>query len=524
MKKSVENLTQYIRNTIITSPLLGVTVALCCGIITSARLDGELSFNSAPLIIGTVLLGLTIVLDITIRWSKPLFFILFAITGYILAAIALPPKSNITADTKVEVIATLKSDFEQNKRWKRATIEVVAAKDSASKQWIASNFGAHLHIDTSKHQNNIRIGDTIAFNSRFREFSSDYGTFRRTMALKGIEGEFYAYNYHIIGEVDSSKISLRQRITSFRTDCAEQIYKIDTLRPDLTATMSAMTIGDKSKLPRQTISDYRNSGVAHLLAISGLHIGIIVVLLNILFSTFKLWYGVGRVVYSILIIAGLWIYAFFVGMPPSVERAVIMFSLYQLATLLHRSGTSINILCAAAIIILITNPLSLFEVGFQLSFTAMIGISTLYRPLALLYKTENWLVRGIWSALCVTIAAQVTVLPLVVFHFGTLPWAGALFNVLVWVATPIIVLSTLLYLITTLRFIGIIGVWATALQNDVFAAVGSQPWAVIRDINLPLWILILIYLVEFILITFFRERSEHRSRIAVASETQKIRS
>lgn len=191
------------------------------------------------------------------------------------------------------------------------------------------------------------------------------------------------------------------------------------LKDDVFAVAMGILLGDKSYLNLELKDAFSGAGAMHLLAVSGLHVGIFLVILQWLFKTFgrrvPRWLQFG------LILIILWTYAGITGFSPSVNRAVTMFSFVALGTLTGRRYDSINGLIASAMILLAINPYFLFDIGFQLSYSAMFGIF-LFSPLIerSLYIKHKW-VKFIWSGTAVALAAQLTTFPLTLYYFHQFP-------------------------------------------------------------------------------------------------------
>ncbi|HEY9550802.1 MAG TPA: ComEC/Rec2 family competence protein, partial [Prevotella sp.] len=182
------------------------------------------------------------------------------------------------------------------------------------------------------------------------------------------------------------------------------------------AVAAAMSLGDKSRLSRSTKEHFSLAGASHLLALSGLHLGILYFMLTLLFLGLK-----RHVLVQALILTAIWTYVVLVGMSPSVLRAATMLTVYAFAALLNRQQMSVNALSMAAIVLLISNPYMLWDVGFQMSFMAVLGILLFYSPIygwvnkRFLYASR---LRPLWSMAAVSMAAQITTAPLVMYYFG----------------------------------------------------------------------------------------------------------
>ena len=193
---------------------------------------------------------------------------------------------------------------------------------------------------------------------------------------------------------------------------------------------AALVLGVKHHLDEDLKQAYTNAGVTHILAVSGMHVGIIFGLLNLFFGRIKrLRYG--KLMYVLFVLSALWIYAFVTGLSGSVSRAVTMFSLITIASNIGRNTNIYNTLAASAFFLLLWNPFFLMDVGFQLSYLAVVGIVYLYPKLYPIYEAPNRVVDFLWQMTCVSIAAQVFTLPITLYHFHQYPTYGILASVLV---------------------------------------------------------------------------------------------
>ena len=184
-----------------------------------------------------------------------------------------------------------------------------------------------------------------------------------------------------------------QASNNFRKDLETNLQK-QKLLPDVRQLTEALVLGNKSGIDKQLNEDYANAGVIHILAISGLHIGIIYLILMGVFKRTLSYYS-HRIIRSILILICLWLFAWFSGGSPSAIRATTMFSCFEIARLLMRRQHPINPLFATIFILLAVNPIILFSVGFQLSVVAVASIIIGVPKLLAWWYPENWLLRKI---------------------------------------------------------------------------------------------------------------------------------
>ena len=184
--------------------------------------------------------------------------------------------------------------------------------------------------------------------------------------------------------------------------------------------INALLLGQRQDISKDTYKSFTKSGAIHILAISGLHIGLLMLLLGILFKPLS-YFKIGKKLIPILIIMLLGIYAFITGMSASVMRAVTMFSLVTVVMYSNRVTNTYNTLVISAFLLLLFNPFYVFDIGFQLSYSAVFGIVWIKPLFDTIWKPKYYLPRKLWDVFTVTIAAQFGILPLSLFYFHQFP-------------------------------------------------------------------------------------------------------
>lgn len=180
--------------------------------------------------------------------------------------------------------------------------------------------------------------------------------------------------------------------------------------------MKALVLGRKDGIPDELLKSFSDSGIMHLLALSGLHIGILTIILTFLLKPMKLFKR-GKLIRSLMVVLLLWFYAYITGFSSSIIRATIMFSIIVIGHGMRREINIFNSLSIAALVLLIINPNYLFDVGFQLSFSAVIGIVWIFPLLSNLWRPKHRVIRYFWSLLLVSISAQLATFPFTVYYF-----------------------------------------------------------------------------------------------------------
>jgi len=255
--------------------------------------------------------------------------------------------------------------------------------------------------------------------------------------------------------------------------------------PDL-AILCAITLGDKSMLSQDTRKAFSGSGAMHLLAVSGLHVGMIWWILDLLIA-FPKRKRLFRVLKVLTILGILWIYAGITGFSDSVTRSVTMFSLVSVARAISRNSNIFNTLFLSAFLLLILKPVRLFEPGFQLSYLAVFGIVIIHPLLAGIFKVENKLLKRITDLIFVSIAAQLSTLPLSLLFFNLFPVYFILTNLfaipIVSILLGLFVLFTPMFLLNFHpEFFYMILLKITHLLNEGIGLISSLPGSVVENI------------------------------------------
>jgi competence protein ComEC len=263
------------------------------------------------------------------------------------------------------------------------------------------------------------------------------------------------------------------------------------------ALVSALLLGSKDYLESEVIQEFSHAGAIHVLSVSGLHVGIMYVLADKMLFFLKRGRN-SRKLHQMLIILSIWAYAFITGLPSSVIRAALMFSLIAVAKMFKRSSESYNILAVAAFFQLWINPYEMTQVGFQLSYLAVLGIFAFYQPFNELIDNGNRLFSWVWSIFAVSMAAQLATFPLAGFYFNMFPVYFLLTNLIV---VPLAAVVT--YFAVALLAVGAAGLtfewlalplkWSLRFMQGSVEMIQSWPGAVIEPIVFNQLQVLLIY-------------------------------
>ena len=278
----------------------------------------------------------------------------------------------------------------------------------------------------------IQAGQSFVFN-KAPEFIKNQGNpyefdYQKYINRKKIYRQIYLNNSNFFVSGDARKNSLFIASETIRNRLLSR-YKNHIEGEKELQIISALTLGYKRGLDPEIKKVFSSSGAMHVLAVSGLHVGIIYFLISFLLSFLKR-NKIGKVVFAVVTIFCLWGFAFITGFSPSVQRAATMFSFVIIGSVLHKQTNIYNSLAASAFVLLCIEPNNLFEVGFQLSYSAVFGIVFLQPKLSGLYQAPNRVLSFFWSLLTVSYAAQISTSLLALFYFNQIPvyfWISNLF-------------------------------------------------------------------------------------------------
>ncbi len=277
----------------------------------------------------------------------------------------------------------------------------------------------------------LKPGKKLAFQCKF------------TPLKKTSEQAIFDYNLYLIKQGYAAIGYVKNNTWKCYGQVSNLKYKALECQSFLMGTMGKMGLSDKSyALAAALLLGYRDlmdvdlnrsftsSGVSHVISISGLHVQIIYFALCFLFA----YWGNNtrsRIIRQLIILPCIWLFAFITGLSPSVVRSAAMLSFYGIGEMIGKKSVTLNIVFASALLMLLYNPMYLFDVSFQLSYGAVLSIIIIYPMLESLHKTKNPMVKYVWGLFCVSLSAQLGVTPLCIYYFHQFPVYFLLTNLLI---------------------------------------------------------------------------------------------
>lgn len=348
----------------------------------------------------------------------------------------------------------------------------------------------------------LRRGDELLVSTRLvppaNNGNPDEFDYARYLRRKGYSGTAYVADGHWRKTGHDASRTVSQVALDYREKVVG-LYRSLGFETGELAVLAALTVGDKEELSDDIVETYSVSGASHVLALSGLHIGFLYALL--LFVLRPLWRRWRRLKPLLLLLLVLFLvsFAFFTGLSSSVVRSVIMFSLLAFAGLQPEKPLTLNTLAATAFLMLLCKPVWLFDVGFQLSFSAVAAIVLVQPKLYALWKVDNRFLRYLWGLMTVSVAAQLGTAPLVIFYFSRFSTHFLLTNLWVIPMVSLVLYSAVfLLMLTPLPFVQHLFARVVEalvhVQNEVLRWIERLPGAAVDDIWLDIWGVLLVYL------------------------------
>lgn len=300
----------------------------------------------------------------------------------------------------------------------------------------------------AKHPPVLKFGDRMIIPSKYTGVEPPYNP-----------GEFNYKEYLATRQLYHQVFLSRQEIRIVGHDAGDQIlsYAIGLRRqlvkkfyrylPDKEAAALASTLilGYRANLSKEVVSAYSKTGTMHVLSVSGMHVGIIFVVLNFLIRPLRRFKHM-RYASALLIIVLIWFYALITGFSPSVCRAAMMLTFVVLGKALHKNLNTYNLLAISAFFLLLYNPYYLLDVGFQLSYFAVLGLVYLHPKIYGLFYIKNKLLDSAWSYCALSCAAQLATFPLSIYYFHQFPLYFLLGNLVIVLPVALIMYAGIIFL------------------------------------------------------------------------------
>ncbi len=394
-------------------PFIWIFISYCIGLIVAFYLKKNNDFTYLIFLIPLPILLVTVKRNRKKLISISLLFS-FIFLGYFLFSNPSIPRQK----TQKQGIILRLTQVQQSGPNKYKMIAIVQDRKEKNQYKNGEKFLLYLKSDTKKiiEENQIILASCaiqpIINKNNPGEFNAVW--FWKTKGINNV-AFLQKYDFEILSS--SSSFSLNKLISSTNNQLISILSS--HLKGKQLALAQAILLGDRSLLSQDTVSSFGATGAMHVLAVSGMHIGIISQLLLFILQGFSK--VINRKTGLLLVLLFLWFYALTSGFSPSVVRSVFMFSLLLLAQMTGRNYSSINILFFSAFVLILINPMVFFDVGFQLSYLAMLGIFSIYPIIKNWLNFKNKIIHYFWQGTAVCLSAQCLTVPLCIYYFHQFP-------------------------------------------------------------------------------------------------------
>jgi competence protein ComEC len=402
----------------------------------------------------------------------------------------------------------------------KAVAEILAVSDSSGPQkalqWHAVNCNAIAYVARDSNAEQLKYGDIIIADAPLREVAPPQNPYqydyKNYLAHKGVYHQVYVRNkkWRLLSRGHTNPIyelsySARDRLLS--------IFENNNLAGREYAVISALLIGYTDKIDPELMKDYSGTGAIHILSVSGMHVGVVFVVMNLLlFFLDKNRYL--RILKGLLLLAFIWFYAMITGLSPCILRAAATFSFIIIGRVTQQQSNIYNTLAASVLCLLIVNPYFITDVGFQLSYLAVIGIVAIYEPIYKLWRPRYKLIEKIWSLIAVSITAQLATFPLALLYFHQFPnyflatnlIAVPLSTVIIYCGMGVVGFSFFPWLSA---WLGKITSWLIWSMNTLLHHLEGLPYAVSRGLVINTHEMLMLYAAIILLIVWLMLRKNN---------------
>ncbi len=386
----------------------------------------------------------------------------------------------------------------------KTEIKLTACADSSYS--LTPALKAILYIPRDSRSGRLHAGDRLIFKGNFTKpkppQNPDAFDYRHYLNMRGIDYIIFTSKKQWKKLPANQDFSLVHFFEHLRFNLL-QVLKNNGLSGQQYAVASAILLGNDELIDPGIRHNYAGAGAVHILCVSGMHVGIVFLIFSqLLFFLNKNKYG--RIIKNILLVLIIWSYAMLTGLSPSVSRAATMISMFIAAESLQRSYNPYNILAASAFLLLVFQPMLIFNVGFQLSYAAVLGIIAFYPPLFRIFYFRIRLIRYLWAALAVSFSAQIGAFPVAAHYFHLFPNYFLLTNLAVF-GLAYLILATGTGLLSLAWIPPLAKISGTFLSSQVFLLnkivvfISQLPGAVQDQLYFPWPKVFLVYLLILLL-------------------------
>ena len=415
-------------------PLFVCTLGFILGICFQDHFNLSQLWVISGIVLGVILFGLGSIKNLFFDKIKSIFllFLFFSLGNFIHFLNSKPEQLPTLAKNKpINIVFKLEQKLNSNEKNRRYEIQILNFKNP---------FSAVISIPKNQQELNfLHIYNTKAYLNPTEKPQHDFQfNYQKYLARQKIFVQGYIPNE--ISVIPKTELSITDRIKHQRWILLNRI-ELSSLQPQNKALLKGIILADRTEIDKEIIQNFTRTGLIHILAISGSHMAIIFLL--ILFFLKPIFSVKYRHIPIYLSLLAIWAFAILIDYGNSVMRSCIMISIYYIMIFLQRKPDLLHSIALSALLILTWDTHQLFNIGFQFSFMAVLGIFWLYQPIIQLFgKVKNHILRFTLNSFALSFSAQLAVIPLVIYYFHQFSWLSIFINTIsIFISQAFIIFS-----------------------------------------------------------------------------------
>jgi len=441
-----------------------------------------------------------------------LLFFAFIITGFASASFLL--HNHLTTDDL--------NTIQEERIWMAIIVDHPKKKEGSVKAIVHFknlNFNrkekAVLYFKRDSLSAHLQYGDVLLIHTQLKPIEKpknphqfNYHTFmkRKGVCFTGYvkETAWYKVDEKVPNQIKRVSYHMQQKFSQMLFDAG--------LSGDEYSIATAIILGNDETMEPELRATWTAAGVSHILCVSGMHVGIVFMIINHLL--FPLNYSrKSKWIKSVILLLIIWSYANITGLAPSVMRAGTMFTFVLFGNFLRRNTNVFHSLFTSCFLLLTLNPLLIFEMGFQFSYTAVFGIVLFQKPIYNLYKPKTKIVKYFWELTSVSIAAQLATSPIAIFYFGQFPNYFIIGNLVViflsfWVVLTGVAVMVFSFIPLVSQLFGFLLMFEIKIMNFTAKAVETLPYSTTEQISISPLQFVLIYVCMGLFFNSYNNKSQ----------------
>jgi len=409
------------------------------------------------------------------------------------------------------VIATIADPVNERENTCRVLLSIDAVWKNG--EWHSTEGKAMTYFKKDSTATRLKYGDQLILCAGFADVKAPQNPgefdYKNYLAMRSIYSQAFVKsgNWAVLAHdkgfiLKSLALKIREKFL--------KIFETNNISGEEYAVAGALILGYTDKIDADLISVYQGTGALHILSVSGMHVGVVFIVLNFLLA-FLDRFKKGRYLKPVILVLLIWFYAAITGFSPAVNRAAAMITFIIIGKASGRFTNIYNTLAASMLLLLLIDPLLVMDVGFQLSYIAVFGIVILQKNIYKLWSPRTWILNQVWQIVTVSIAAQLATFPLGLLYFHQFPNYFLITNLIVVPLSNFIIYCGMLVLILSplnviAAFVSKLLVYFVFGLNQSIRFIESMPYSAAKGIHITSLEMILIYLLIISIAYFFFSR------------------